>query len=323
MRVVLTTRQLGAGGPPVTAIGLGCMSMSWAYYHGVRDDAESERVIRAALDAGVLHLDTASMYGPFTNEALVGRALAHGRPDGLVVASKAGLVVDDPVERKIRRDARPETLRAMCDDSLRRLGVDCLDLYYLHRVDPQVPVAESWGALAELVEEGKIRRLGISECTVDELAEVHAIHPVAALQSEFSLWTREPLDDVVPWCRRHGVAFVAFGVVGRGFLAGAFAPDQEWRRDDFRSGNPRFQPDAMRANLAIVEGLRAIGARVDATPAQLSIAWVLAQGDHILAIPGTKTRSFLAEDLGADRLVLDAETLGELDALPPAVGTRY
>ena len=319
----LSTRRLGADGPAITSIGLGCMSMSWAYYLGERDDDESVRVVRRAIEAGVRHLDTASMYGPFTNERIVGRALAGG-VDGVVVASKCGLVVDDPVRRVIRRDGTPEGIRRTCDESLQRLGLDVIDLYYLHRVDPAVPVEESWGALAELVAAGKVRHLGLSECTTDELERAHAIHPVAALQSELSLWTRDRIaDGQVAWCAAHGVTFVAFGVVGRGFLTGALAPGTAFRADDFRASNPRFTPEAMAANMALVERLRAIGARHGATPAQVCIAWVLALGAHVVAIPGTKQRAYLDEDLGADALRLSAEDIAELDALPPAVGSRY
>ena len=198
-----------------------------------------------------------------------------------------------------------------------------LDLYYLHRVDPDVPVEETFGTLSELVGEGKIRRLGISECTVDELARAHATHPLSALQSEFSLWTREPLGDVIPWCADNGVAFVAFGVLGRGFLTGALTPGQEFPKGDFRATNPRFQPDAMAANVAILDGVRRVAERLGATPAQVGVAWVLAQGDHLLPIPGTKRERYLEEDLGGGTVVLDAQALAELDGLPAPVGARY
>ncbi len=223
----------------------------------------------------------------------------------------------------IRRDGRPETLRRLCDDSLRRLGVDQLDLYYLHRIDPDVPLEESWGALADLVSAGKVRRLGLSECTVGELERAAAVHPVAALQSEFSLWTREPLGDVIPWCERHGVAFVAFGVLGRGFLTGAIPPDQLFEPRDFRHSNPRFQPDAMTANLAMVEGIRRVAERHGTSLAAICVAWVLAMGDHILAIPGTKRAAWLDEDIDGGSLRLGPDDLQDLAELPAPVGNRY
>lgn len=320
--ISLTERRLGTDGPSVSAVGLGCMSISWGYYLDPQHEAVSERTLRRAVELGVTHFDTASLYGRGHNETLVGRAL-RDRPAGVLIASKCGLENRGFPRRKTVRDGRPETLRRQCEASLARLGLDALDLYYLHRVDPGVPVEESFGALSELVREGKIRRLGISECTVDELARAHATHQVSALQSEFSLWTREPLADVIPWCAANGVSFVAFGVLGRGFLTGALSAGQEFPRGDFRATNPRFQPGAMAANGAIVDGLRRIGERLGATPAQVAVAWVLAQGEHVLPIPGTKRERYLEEDLGGGTLALDAEALAELAALPAAVGARY
>jgi aryl-alcohol dehydrogenase-like predicted oxidoreductase len=241
----------------------------------------------------------------------------------VLIASKCGLQNRGFPRRKTSRDGRPESVRRHCDGSLARLGIEYLDLYYLHRVDPEVPVEETFGELGQLVAEGKVRRLGISECTVEEIARAHATHPVSALQSEFSLWTREPLNDVIPWCAVNGVSFVAFGVLGRGFLTGALPAGQKFPDKDFRARNPRFQPDAMRANLAIVDGLRRVAERLGATPAQVCVAWVLAQGEHLLPIPGTKRTACLEENLGGATLALDAEALAELDALPPAVGARY
>jgi aryl-alcohol dehydrogenase-like predicted oxidoreductase len=241
----------------------------------------------------------------------------------VLIASKCGLQNRGFPRRKTSRDGRPESVRRHCDGSLARLGIEYLDLYYLHRVDPEVPVEETFGELGQLVAEGKVRRLGISECTVEEIARAHATHPVSALQSEFSLWTREPLNDVIPWCADNGVSFVAFGVLGRGFLTGALPAGQKFPDKDFRARNPRFQPDAMRANLAIVDGLRRVAERLGATPAQVCVAWVLAQGEHLLPIPGTKRTACLEENLGGATLALDAEALAELDALPPAVGARY
>jgi len=313
---------MGADGPGVSGVGLGCMSASWAYYLDRQDDSLSERTLRRAVESGVTHFDTATLYGRGHNETLVGRAL-RDRPPEVLIASKCGLENRGFPRRKTRRDGRPETIRRHCDASLARLGIECLDLYYLHRVDPHVPVEESFGALSELVTAGKIRRLGISECTVDELTRAHATHPVSALQSEFSLWTREPLRDVIPWCADKGISFVAFGVLGRGFLTGALTPGQQFPSGDFRAGNPRFQPDAMTANLAIVEGVRQVADRFGATPAQVCVAWVLAQGEHVLPIPGTKRTPYLEENLGGATLQLDDVALAALDALPPAVGARY
>jgi aryl-alcohol dehydrogenase-like predicted oxidoreductase len=318
----LPQRHLGVGGPAVSAVGLGCMSISWGYYLDPQDESVSERTLQRAVELGVTHFDTASLYGRGHNETLVARAL-RDRPADVVVASKCGLENRGFPKRKTVRDGRPETIRRQCEASLARLGTDTLDLYYLHRVDPDVPVEESVGTLAELVAEGKIRRIGMSECTVDELARAHATHPVTALQSEFSLWTRGPLDDVIPWCAANGAAFVAFGVLGRGFLTGALTPGQAFPLGDFRATNPRFQPDAMRANVAILDGVRAVAERLGATKAQVAVAWVLAQGEHVLPIPGTKREPYLEEDLGGATLQLDAAALAELDALPPAVGARY
>ena len=315
-------RQLGADGPAVSAVGLGCMSISWGYYLDPQEEAVSERTLRRAVELGVTHFDTASLYGRGHNETLVGRAL-RDRPGGVLIASKCGLENRGFPRRKTLRDGRPETIRRQCEGSLSRLGTDVLDLYYLHRVDPDVPVEESFGTLSELVHEGKIRRLGISECTVGEIARAHATHPVTALQSEFSLWTREPLEGVIPWCAANGVAFVAFGVLGRGFLTGALTPGQEFPKGDFRATNPRFQPDAMAANVAILDGVRRVAERLGATPAQVAVAWVLAQGDHLLPIPGTKRERYLEEDLGGGTLALDTQALTELDGLPAPVGARY
>ena len=318
----LPQRRLGADGPSVSAVGLGCMSASWCYFLDPQEDSVSERTLQRAVELGVTRFDTAMLYGRGHNEKLVGRALRN-RPPEVLIASKCGLQNHGFPRRKTSRDGRPESVRRHCDGSLARLGIEYLDLYYLHRVDPEVPVEETFGELGQLVAEGKVRRLGISECTVEEIARAHATHPVSALQSEFSLWTREPLNDVIPWCAVNGVSFVAFGVLGRGFLTGALPAGQKFPDKDFRARNPRFQPDAMRANLAIVDGLRRVAERLGATPAQVCVAWVLAQGEHLLPIPGTKRTACLEENLGGATLALDAEALAELDALPPAVGARY
>jgi aryl-alcohol dehydrogenase-like predicted oxidoreductase len=315
-------RRLGADGPAVSAVGLGCMSISWGYYLDPQDEAVSERTLQRAVELGVTHFDTASLYGRGHNETLVGRAL-RDRPAGVLIASKCGLENRGFPRRKTVRDGRPETIRRQCEASLARVRTDALDLYYLHRVDPDVPVEESVGTLSELVAEGKIKQIGMSECTVGELARAHAIHPVSALQSEFSLWTRGPLADVIPWCAAHGAAFVAFGVLGRGFLTGALTPGQTFPQGDFRATNPRFQPAAMAANVAILDGVRRVAERLGATPAQVAVAWVLAQGEHVLPIPGTKRAHYLEEDLGGGTIALDPAALADLGALPPPVGARY
>ena len=304
----------------VGAIGLGCMGMSWAYGEG--DEGESTAVIRRALDLGCTLIDTADMYGPFTNEELVGRALA-GRRDEAVLATKCGNVVHDVETFEIRRNGTPEHIRASCEASLRRLGVETIDLYYLHRVDPEVPIEESVGAMAELVTAGKVRALGLSETDVETLGRANAVHPITALQSELSLWTREPLAEVMPWCEEYGVAFVPFAPLGRGFLTGRYRSTEAFGEGDFRRRNPRFQREALEQNLALADHVRAVAERVGATPGQVALAWVLAQGEHVVPIPGTKRLAYLEENAGAVEVELGAEDLAELDALPAASGSRY
>ncbi|PBC76726.1 aryl-alcohol dehydrogenase-like predicted oxidoreductase [Streptomyces sp. TLI_235] len=316
----MRTRQLGSTGFTVGAIGLGCMGMSFAYSRTRRDDAESIRVIHRAIDLGVTLIDTADVYGPHTNEELVGRAL-RDRRDEVVLASKAGLVVRDG---EILPDGRPEHLRAAAEGSLHRLGVDRIDLYQLHRVDPAVPVEESWGVLAELVREGKVGAIGLSEATVGQLDAAHAIHPVATVQSELSLWSQDQLDEVVPWAARHGAGFIAYSPLGRAFLTGAITSAAQLEGDDWRQGNPRFQPDAVDANQRLAEGVAEVAARHGATPSQVALAWVLAQGEHVVPIPGTKRLAYLEENARGGDLGLTAEDLAELTRLgATAVGTRY
>jgi aryl-alcohol dehydrogenase-like predicted oxidoreductase len=318
----IPSRTLGAGGPSVGAIGLGCMGMTWAYSAEDRDDATSVAVIHRALELGVTLIDTADMYGPYTNEELVGRAL-RDRRDEAVLATKVGLVVEEgPPNYRLGRDGRPEHVRAAIDASLRRLGVDHVDLYQLHRVDEKVPVEETWGAMAEVVAAGKARAIGMSEASVDELDRAHAIHPVASLQSEFSLWTREPLADVIPWCAEHGAAFIPFAPLGRGFLTGRLAAGS-FQDGDFRTGNPRFSDEAMAANEAIVDRVRAVAERHGAAPGQVALAWALAPGEHVIPIPGTKRIAYLEENSAAANLALAPEDLAELDEAPAPVGNRY
>ncbi len=301
-------------------IGLGCMPMSFGYVDAEAEDDPVD-VIHRAIDLGVPMLDTADVYGPFSNEELVGAAI-HDRRDRVEVATKVGLLVGPNGGYPLDRDASPQHVRSAIDASLGRLRTDVVDLYYLHRIDPAVPIEETWGAMAELVDAGKVRALGLSEVTVAEAERAHAIHPVAAIQSEMSLWTRDPLADIVPWCAEHGARFVPFSPLGRGFLTGAISA-ASFDESDFRSNNPRFTAEAVDANQAIVARVREVAERVGATPAQVALAWTLAQGEHVLPIPGTKRRRYLEENLGAGDLVLSAEDLADLDALPVAEGARY
>jgi aryl-alcohol dehydrogenase-like predicted oxidoreductase len=302
-------------------IGLGCMGMTWGYDPGQRDDTESIAVIHRALEIGVTLLDTADMYGPYTNEELVGRAL-EGRRDEAFLATKCGNVVVDVDEYVVRQDGRPEHVREAIDASLQRLRTDHVDLYQLHRVDPEVPLEETWGAMAETVAQGKAKALGLSEVSVEQIERAHAIHPVASVQSEASLWPRDAFAEVIPWCAANGAKFLPFAPLGRGFLTGKLQP-RSFEPGDFRKNNPRFQREAMDANQALVETVKGVAERRDATPAQVALAWLLAQGDHIFPIPGTRRRSRLEENAAAADLKLTAEDLAELDALPKPVGSRY
>ena len=314
----LPTRELWAGGPHVGAVGLGCMGMTHGYDPSMRDDDESVATIRRAVELGVTLIDTSDVYGPFTNEVLVGRALEPVRGD-VVLATKVGLVSEPG--QPITRDGRPDHIRAGCDASLLRLGTDRIDLYQLHRVDPVVPLEESWGAMAELVTAGKVGALGLSEVTVDELERAQAIHPVATVQSELSVWTRDPLEEVLPWCGTNGAGFLPFSPLGRGYLTGTLAPGFE--ATDFRGGLPRFTAEAMTANQRIVDGVRGVAERRGATAAQVALAWTLAQGTRVVPIPGTRRRARVEENAAAARIALNAEDLAELDALPAPVGDRY
>jgi aryl-alcohol dehydrogenase-like predicted oxidoreductase len=327
----MRTTTLGSNGPEVGVIGLGCMGMTFSYdMETPRDEATSISVIHRALDLGMTLIDTADAYGPHTNEELVGRALAGGHRERAVLATKVGLLTDSVEDVKpggsspgAGRNGRPEHVRKSIDGSLRRLRTDYVDLYQLHRVDPQVPLEETWGAMAETVAAGKARHIGLSEVTVAEIRRAQAIHPVTSVQSELSLWTRDALAEVVPCCREQGIAFLPFSPLGRGFLTGRFATPDDLPRDDFRRGLPRFQQGALHANLAIVEWVREVARRARATPAQVALAWVLAQGRHVVPIPGTKTPKYLADNAGAADVELSAADLAELDALPSPQGARY
>jgi aryl-alcohol dehydrogenase-like predicted oxidoreductase len=327
----MRTTTLGSAGPQVGVIGLGCMGMTFSYdMETPRDEATSISVIHQALDLGMTLIDTADAYGPHTNEELVGRALAGGHREHAVLATKVGLLTDsvevaNPSGNSpgAGLDGRPEHVRASIDGSLRRLGTDHVDLYQLHRVDPQVPLEETWGAMAETVAAGKARRIGLSEVTVAEIRRAQAVHPVTSVQSELSLWTRDALAGVLPYCREQGIAFLPFAPLGRGFLTGRFASSDDLPQDDFRRGLPRFQREALRANLAIVARVRQVADRAGATPAQVALAWVLAQGRHVVPIPGTKTPRYLTDNAGAADIALSAADLADLVALPAPQGTRY
>jgi aryl-alcohol dehydrogenase-like predicted oxidoreductase len=327
----MRTTALGGTGPEVGVIGLGCMGMTFSYdMETPRDDTTSISVIHQALDLGMTLIDTADAYGPYTNEELVGRALAGGHRERAVLATKVGLLADsvevaDPGGSSpgAGRDGRPEHVRSSIDGSLRRLGTDHVDLYQLHRVDPRVPLEETWGAMAQTVAAGKARHIGLSEVTVAQIRRAQAVHQVTSVQSELSLWTRDALAGVLPYCQEQGIAFLPFAPLGRGFLTGRFASSDDLPHDDFRRGLPRFQRDALRANLAIVARVRQVAGRAGATPAQVALAWVLAQGRHVVPIPGTKTPRYLADNAGAADVTLSAADMADLDALPAPQGTRY
>jgi aryl-alcohol dehydrogenase-like predicted oxidoreductase len=317
----MQTRALGK--LPVSAMGLGCMGMS--EFYGPADEAEAIATIHRALDLGVTLLDTADMYGPYTNEELVGRAI-RGRRNQVVLATKCG-IVRDPNNRTLRGlNGRPEYIRTACDGSLRRLGVDRIDLYQLHRVDPQVPIEESVGAMAELVRAGKTRFIGLSEAGPQTLRRAHATHPITSLQTEYSLWSRDPEEAILPTCRELGIGFMPYSPLGRGFLSGRIRRFEDLDADDFRRYSPRFQEENFAKNLALVARVEEIANAKGCTAAQLALAWVLAQGDDVVPIPGTKRRQYLEENLGALSVRLSAEDLARLDAACPpgaAAGPRY
>jgi aryl-alcohol dehydrogenase-like predicted oxidoreductase len=317
------TRRLGKSGPRVSAIGLGCMGMS--EFYGATDEAEAIATIQRALDLGCTFLDTADIYGPYKNEELVGRAIK-GRRDQVVLATKFG-IVRDPVNAMVRSiSGKPDYVRQACEGSLKRLGVEVIDLYYQHRVDPSTPIEDTVGAMAELVRQGKVRYLGLSEAGVETLRRACAVHPIAALQSEYSLWSRDPEDGVLAACRELGIGFVAYSPLGRGFLSGAIARFDDLAADDYRRFSPRFQGDNFAKNLALVERVKAMATAKHCTASQLALAWVLAQGDDIVPIPGTKRRAYLEENLGAADLRLSADDLTRLDEISPrgaVAGMRY
>ena len=316
----MDTRTLGT--LTVSALGLGCMGMS--EFYGPGDEQESLATIGLALDRGCTFLDTADMYGPFTNEQLVGRAVA-GRRDEVVLATKFGNE-RRPDGSWVGINGRPEYVRAACDASLQRLGVEAIDLYYQHRVDPATPVEDTWGAMAELVQAGKVRHLGISEAAPATIRRAHAVHPVTALQTEWSLWSRDPEDELLPLVRELGIGFVPYSPLGRGFLTGQFRTPEDIPEDDFRRHNPRFQGENFTRNLQLVDRVEVLATEKGCTPAQLALAWLLHQGDDVAPIPGTKQRARLEENLGALEVPLTADDLARLDELAPvgvAAGDRY
>ncbi|POA98544.1 aldo/keto reductase [Chromobacterium sinusclupearum] len=316
-------RTLGRNGPQVSALGLGCMGMS-AFY-GAHDDAESLATLDLALDLGVNLLDTADMYGPHTNELLLSKLLARRR-DEVVLATKFGIVLDPANPAKRGVNGHPDYVRSSCEGSLKRLGVDHIDLYYLHRIDPAVPIEETVGAMAELVRAGKVRYLGLSEASAETLRRAAAVHPIHALQSEYSLWTRDPEDGVLAACREVGASFVAYSPLGRGFLTGAIKSPDDFAADDFRRSNPRFQGENFQRNLQLVDKVKQMAAGRGGSPAQLALAWLLAQGDDIVAIPGARKQANLRDNLGALQLALTAADLSELDevfAAGQVSGSRY
>lgn len=310
---------LGTQGLAVSRLGLGCMGMS--EFYGESDQAESIATIHRALELGVSFLDTADMYGYGANEELVGRAIADRR-DQVVLATKFGNVrnPDDPRDRRI--DGSPDYVRQACDASLRRLGVDHVDLYYQHRVDPRTPIEETVGAMAELVQAGKVRYLGLSEASAETIRRAHAVHPISALQTEYSIWTRDLEDEILPTLRELGIGLVPYSPLGRGFLTGGIRSLDDLDEDDFRRNNPRFQGENLRANIAIVERIDALAVEKGATAAQVALAWVLAQGDDVVPIPGTKRRSYLEQNVGALAVDLSEDELATLSGVA-AQGERY
>ena len=318
----MKTKKLGNQGLVVSELGLGCMGMS-EFYAG-RDEEESIATLHRALELGVTFLDTADMYGPFTNEKLVGQAIKDRR-DRVILATKFGNVrTEDGGWQGI--SGKPEYVRQACDASLKRLGVDVIDLYYQHRVDNTVPIEDTVGAMAELVQQGKVRYLGLSEAAPDTIRRAHAVHPISALQTEYSLWSRDPEDEILPTLRELGIGFVPYSPLGRGFLTGQFTSPDALPADDYRRQSPRFQGENFYKNLELVEQVKAIAATKGATPSQLALAWLLAQSDDIVPIPGTKRRKYLEENVGATAITLTSDELKQIETVAPkgiAAGDRY
>ncbi|HJW15734.1 MAG TPA: aldo/keto reductase [Flavisolibacter sp.] len=316
-------KALGNQGIKASELGLGCMGMS--DFYGSRNDEESTRVIQHAYELGINFFDTADMYGPYTNEILVGKAIKPFRKD-CTLATKFGIVRDpnDPTRRGV--NGKPEYVRSSCENSLKRLDVEVIDLYYLHRKDPDTPIEETVGAMSELVKEGKVRGIGLSEVNADTLRKAHAVHPITALQSEYSLWTREPEDGILDTCRELGIAFVAYSPLGRGFLTGQIKKFEDFEEGDYRRFSPRFQGENFDKNLQLVQKIEVMAKSKGCTPSQLALAWVMSQGDQVFPIPGTKRMKYLQENVGALDVKLSQEELKEIDAIAPkgvAAGLRY
>ncbi len=317
----MKSTTLGPAGPTVSVLGLGCMGMS-AFY-GARDDAESLRTLDRALELGVSFWDTSDMYGPHTNERLLARAL-EGRRDDVFLATKFGIKLDpdDPKKRSI--DGTPDYVRSACEDSLGRLGTDHIDLYYQHRVDPDTPIEETVGAMAELVAQGKVRHLGLSEAGAETIRRAHAVHPITAVQSEYSLWSRDIEDEVIPTLVELGIALVPYSPLGRGFLSGEIRSLDDLDEDDYRRFSPRFQGENFEKNLAVVDAVKVLADEKGVTSSQLALAWVMAQGDHVVPIPGTKRVKYLEENAAATEVELTPEELARITgALPQPEGDRY
>ena len=318
----MDTRTLGPNGPEVSAIGLGCMGMS-AFY-GTADESEARATIARALDLGCNFLDTSDMYGPHTNELLVGSAVA-ARRDEVFLATKFGIKLikdDDLLRREI--DGTPDYVRQACDASLERLGIDHIDLYYQHRVDPKTPIEDTVRAMAELVQAGKVRHIGLSEASAETIRRAHAVHPITAVQTEYSLWTRDVDDEILPTLKELGIALVAYSPLGRGFLSGRFTSPDELEENDYRRFGPRFTGENLKQNLALAERVKELAAEKGVTPGQLALAWVLHRWEHIVPIPGTKRVSYLEENLAAvDVRLSDDEVERIAEAVPPAAGDRY
>ncbi|MBV9987786.1 MAG: aldo/keto reductase [Chitinophagaceae bacterium] len=316
-------KRLGSQGLEASQLGLGCMGMS--EFYGAADDAESIRVLHRALELGVNFWDTADMYGPFKNEILVGKALK-GIRDRIVLATKFGIIRDpnDPTKRGFC--GKPDYVQSSCEGSLKRLETDIIDLYYLHRVDPATPIEETVEAMGQLVKQGKVKAIGLSEVSPATLRRAHAVFPITAVQTEYSLWSRDPEEEMLDTCRELGVAFVAYSPLGRGFLGGQIRKFEDLAPDDYRRHSPRYQGDNFNKNLELVKKVEEIAAKKDCTPSQLALAWVLAQGEHIFPIPGTKRIKYLEENVGAMNLKLSKEDLSEIDAVFPkgvVSGLRY
>jgi aryl-alcohol dehydrogenase-like predicted oxidoreductase len=318
----MKSRQLGTQGLVTSELGLGCMGMS--EFYGAGDEAESIATIHRALELGVTLLDTADMYGIGANEKLIGKAI-QDRRDRVILATKFGIQRNENTQSR-SVNGSPDYVRHACDASLQRLGVDCIDLYYQHRVDPNVPIEETIGAMAELVQQGKVRYLGMSEAAAATIRRAHAVHPISALQSEYSLWQREPEDEIIPTIRELGIGFVPYSPLGRGFLSGQITSPDDLPADDFRRNLPRFKGDNFYKNIQVVERVKQIASQKGVTPGQLALAWLLAQGDDIVPIPGTKRRAYLEENVAAADITLTSEELARIEEVAPkniAAGDRY